>query len=292
MLSDVAYDVRQACAGMVEQQSLKDGDHMELQNNRFKERLLAGDLQYGLWLGLSEIFSAEICAGAGFDWLLIDAEHGPNDLRSIFAQLQAIAPYDSQPVVRPPQGDHVLIKQLLETGVQTLLIPMVESAEQARHLVEAMRYPPEGIRGVGSSIARAARWGRITDYAEKANDQMCLLVQVETRAGLENLDAILAVPGVDGVFFGAVDLAASFGLLGQPNHPDIVARIEDGLQRTAACGKAGGVLCGNRELVARYRNAGARFIAVGVDGMLLAAATSELCASFKGGDFGGVGGYG
>ena len=254
---------------------------MDFPENLFKKRLLAGELQYGLWLGLSEIFSAEICAGAGFDWLLIDAEHGPNDLRTIFAQLQAIAPYGSQPVVRPPQGDHVLIKQLLETGVQTLLIPMVESAAQAAHLVEAMRYPPQGIRGVGSSIARASRWGRIGDYAEKANGQMCLLVQVETRAGLEQLDGILAVEGVDGVFFGAADLAASFGLLGQPNHPDIVAMIERGLARVAGCGKAGGVLCGERDLVNRYREAGARFIAVGVDSMLLAAATSSLCAAYK-----------
>jgi 4-hydroxy-2-oxoheptanedioate aldolase len=254
---------------------------MDFPENLFKQRLLAGELQYGLWLGLSEIFSAEICAGAGFDWLLIDAEHGPNDLRTIFAQLQAIAPYGSQPVVRPPQGDHVLIKQLLETGVQTLLIPMVESAAQAAHLVEAMRYPPQGIRGVGSSIARASRWGRIGDYADEANGQMCLLVQVETRAGLEQLDEILAVEGVDGVFFGAADLAASFGLLGQPNHPDIVAMIERGLTRVAACGKAGGVLCGDRDLVNRYREAGARFIAVGVDSMLLAAATSSLCAAYK-----------
>jgi 4-hydroxy-2-oxoheptanedioate aldolase len=254
---------------------------MDFPENLFKKRLLAGELQYGLWLGLSEIFSAEICAGAGFDWLLIDAEHGPNDLRTIFAQLQAIAPYGSQPVVRPPQGDHVLIKQLLETGVQTLLIPMVESAAQAAHLVEAMRYPPQGIRGVGSSIARASRWGRIGDYADEANGQMCLLVQVETRAGLEQLDEILAVEGVDGVFFGAADLAASFGLLGQPNHPDIVAMIERGLTRVAACGKAGGVLCGDRDLVNRYREAGARFIAVGVDSMLLAAATSSLCAAYK-----------
>ncbi len=254
---------------------------MEMPDNLFKQRLLAGELQYGLWLGLSETFSAEICAGAGFDWLLIDAEHGPNDLRTIFAQLQAIAPYPSQPVVRPPQGDHVLIKQLLETGVQTLLIPMVESAEQAAHLVQAMRYPPQGIRGVGSSIARASRWGRIGDYAERANDAMCLLVQVETRNGMEALDAILAVDGVDGVFFGAADLAASFDLLGEPNHPDIVAMIEDGLARVARAGKAGGVLCGDPALVRRYREAGARFIAVGVDSMLLAAATTSLATAYK-----------
>lgn len=256
---------------------------MEMQVNSFKERLLAGDMQYGLWLGLSETFSAEICAGAGFDWLLIDAEHGPNDLRTIFAQLQAIAPYSSQPVVRPPQGDHVLIKQLLETGVQTLLIPMVETAEQASQLVGAMRYPPHGIRGVGSSLARASRWGRIADYAIRANEQMCLLVQVETKNGFENLDAILNIDGVDGVFFGAADLAASFGYLGESNHPEIVAMIERGLRTVVQGGKAGGVLCGDKRIVERYRDAGARFIAVGVDSLLLAAATAALCTEYKSG---------
>lgn len=253
---------------------------MDMQINRFKQRLLAGEVQYGLWLGLSDTFSAEICAGAGFDWLLIDAEHGPNDLRTILPQLQAIAPYRSQPVVRPPQGDHVLIKQLLETGVQTLLIPMVESVEQAAGLVQAMRYPPAGIRGVGSILARASRWGRIGDYMARADEQMCLLVQVETRQGYEQLDGILAVPGVDGIFFGAADLAASVGHLGQSNHPTVVAMIEDGLGRVAKAGKAGGVLVGDKAYADRYRQAGARFIAVGVDTLLLSAATSALCAEY------------
>jgi 4-hydroxy-2-oxoheptanedioate aldolase len=254
---------------------------MDMPINRFKAGLKDGNTLFGLWLGLGETFSAEICAGAGFDWLLIDAEHGPNDLRSILAQLQAIEPYASQPVVRPPQGDHVLIKQLLETGVQTLLIPMVESAEQAAGLVQAMRYPPAGIRGVGSALARASRWGRVDNYADLANEQMCLLVQVETRAGYENLDAIIAVDGVDGIFFGSADLAASYGYLGQSTHPEIVAAIELGLQRVAAAGKAGGVLCGNETLNQRYIAAGARFVAVGVDALLLSAATSALCRVYK-----------
>jgi len=254
---------------------------MEMPVNRFKKALQADCRQIGLWLGLGETFSAEICAGAGFDWLLIDAEHGPNDLRSILAQLQAIAPYPVQPVVRPPQGDHVLIKQLLETGVQTLLIPMVESAEQARGLVEAMRYPPAGIRGVGSALARASRWGRIDDYAHRADAEMCLLVQVETRTGYERLDRILAVDGVDGVFFGSADLAASYGHLGQSTHPRIVAAIEDGLRRTRAAGKAGGVLCSDRQLNERYLAAGAGFVAVGVDALLLSAATGALLDRYK-----------
>jgi len=254
---------------------------MKIPTNHFKQRLLAGHTQYGLWLGLAQTISTEICAGAGFDWLLLDAEHGPNELRSILAQLQVIEAYGSHPVVRPPHGDHVLIKQLLETGVQTLMIPMVETAEQAEHLVQAMRYPPHGIRGVGSALARASRWGRIGDYMHTANDQMCLIVQVETRAGLENLDAIQAVEGVDGVFFGAADLAASFGFLGEADHPDIVQFIEDGLRRVSARGKWGGVLCGDRGLIRRYEAAGARFVAVGVDSMILSAATSALCAEFK-----------
>ena len=254
---------------------------MQIPNNQFKSALRAGHDQIGLWLGLGETFSAEICAGAGFDWLLIDAEHGPNDLRSILSQLQALAPYPTQPVVRPPQGDHVLIKQLLETGVQTLLIPMVESAEQAAGLVRAMRYPPEGIRGVGAALARASRWGRIQDYSTQANDQMCLLLQVETKEGYDNLDEILAVDGVDGIFFGAADLAASYGLLGQSNHPSIVQAIEAGLQKTCAAGKSGGVLCGDKAIVQRYFEAGARFIAVGVDALLLAAATSNLRQEYR-----------
>lgn len=254
---------------------------MQIPFNQFKAALQAGRNQFGLWLGLGETFSAEICAGAGFDWLLIDAEHGPNDLRSILAQLQAVAPYASQAVVRPPQGDHVLIKQLLETGVQTLLIPMVESAAQARGLVEAMRYPPAGIRGVGSALARASRWGRIADYAHQANEQMCLLVQVETRAGYEQLDDILAVDGVDGVFFGSADLAASYGYLGQSTHPEIVAAIENGQQRVRAAGLAGGVLCSDQALNDRYMQAGARFVAVGVDALLLTAATTALCRIYK-----------
>lgn len=254
---------------------------MDIPLNQFKQALRAGRRQIGLWLGLGETFSAEICAGAGFDWLLIDAEHGPNDLRSILAQLQALAPYPTQAVVRPPQGDHVLIKQLLETGVQTLLIPMVDTAEQARGLVEAMRYPPAGIRGVGSALARASRWGRIDNYAQLADGEMCLLVQVETQTGYRNLDAILEVDGVDGVFFGAADLAASYGYLGQSTHPKIVAAIEDGLLRTRAAGKAGGVLCSDRALNERYMAAGASFVAVGVDALLLSAATSALCLSYK-----------
>ena len=166
--------------------------------------------------GLADPVCAEICAGAGFDWLVIDGEHAPNDVRSVLAQLQAVAPYPVHPVVRPLSGDVNLIKQMLDIGAQTLLIPMVESAAQARQLVSAMRYPPEGIRGIGAALARAARWDRIPNYVHEANAQMCLLVQVETRKGLENLEAIAGVEGVDGVFIGPADLSAAMGHPGNP----------------------------------------------------------------------------
>ena len=172
---------------------------MEIKKNTFKAALKSGErAQIGLWLGLTDPICAEISAGAGFDWVLIDGEHAPNDVRSILAQLQAVAPYPVHPIVRPVIGDVPLIKQLLDIGAQTLLVPMVESAEQAQQLVAAMRYPPAGIRGVGAALARASQWNRVTNYLHEANDQMCLLVQVETRLGLENLEAIAAIDGYTG----------------------------------------------------------------------------------------------
>ena len=180
---------------------------MQMPKNEFKAGLREKDRrQIGLWVGLADSVCVEICAGAGFDWLLIDGEHGPNDVRTLLAQLQAMAPYSAHPVLRPLTGDVHLIKQLLDIGAQTLLIPMVESAAQAEQLVAAMRYPPAGIRGIGTTLARAARWDRYPNYLQEANDQTCLLVQVETRKGLENLEAIAAVEGVDGVFIGPSDL--------------------------------------------------------------------------------------
>ncbi len=181
--------------------------------NSFKAALKAGRPQIGLWLGLSSSYSAELLAGAGFDWLLIDGEHAPNNVQTVLTQLQAIAPYPSQPVVRPSWNDPVQIKQLLDVGTQTLLVPMVQNADEAREAVRATRYPPAGIRGVGSALARASRWNRIPDYLQKANDQMCVLVQIETREAMKNLPQILDVEGVDGVFIGPADLSATmFGL--------------------------------------------------------------------------------
>jgi 4-hydroxy-2-oxoheptanedioate aldolase len=255
---------------------------MEMKANTFKAALKSGGrAQIGLWLGLADPICAEICAGAGFDWLLIDGEHAPNDVRSILAQLQAVAPYPVHPIVRPVAGDIQLIKQLLDIGAQTLLIPMVETAEQARHLVAAMRYPPVGVRGVGAALARASQWNRIPNYLHEANDQMCLIVQVETRMGLKNLDAIAAVEGVDGVFIGPSDLSAALGHLGKPGHPDVQQAIDNAIRRiTTGCGSAG-ILTTDEAQARHYLSLGCKFVAVGLDGNLLMKATQDLAGKFK-----------
>ena len=253
---------------------------MDIPKNVFKRRLLEGQLQYGLWLGLADPISAEICAGAGFDWLLIDAEHGPNELRGILAQLQAVSAYESHPIVRPVEGRTSLIKQLLDIGAQTLLVPMVETAEQAAQLVSALRYPPRGVRGVGTALARAARWNRLPDYFHKAEEEICLIVQIESRAGLDNLTAIAAVEGVDAVFIGPADLAGSLGHLGEPGHPQVVSVIEEALSQIAAAGKASGILAADPKLARKYVGCGAKFVGVGVDTVLLAKATHELAEQF------------
>lgn len=254
---------------------------MELPKNRFKAGLATGQPQYGLWLGLPDNTAAEIAATAGFDWLLIDGEHAPFDLRSIMAHLQAMAPYDVAPIVRCVEGNTALIKQLLDIGVQTLLVPMVETAEQAEQLVRAVRYPPAGIRGLGTSLARAARWNQIPGYLHKANDEICLIVQVETASAMNNLDAILAVEGVDGVFIGPSDLSASMGYIGDAGHPVVVETINNGLNRIRAAGKYAGLLCLDPALTQSYIQQGASFVGVGVDTLLLAQETKKLAQRFK-----------
>ena len=248
--------------------------------NSFKAALKAGRPQIGLWLGLSSSYSAELLAGAGFDWLLIDGEHAPNNVQTVLTQLQAIAPYPSQPVVRPSWNDPVQIKQLLDVGTQTLLVPMVQNADEAREAVRATRYPPAGIRGVGSALARASRWNRIPDYLQKANDQMCVLVQIETREAMKNLPQILDVEGVDGVFIGPADLSADMGYAGNPQHPEVQAAIEQAIVQIREAGKAPGILIANEQLAKRYLELGALFVAVGVDTTLLARAAEALAARF------------
>lgn len=255
---------------------------MNVPVNTFKQRLLAGEAQIGLWLGLADPYCAELAANAGFDWLLIDGEHAPNDLRSLLGQLQAVAPYPSQPIIRPVLGDTALIKQLLDIGAQTLLVPMVDSAQQAGELVRAMRYPPFGVRGVGSALARASRWNNIPTYLADADEQMCLLVQIENLEGLANLDTIAAVEGVDGVFIGPADLSAAMGHRGNPGHPEVQAAIEDAIARIRRAGKAAGILSADEKLARRYLELGASFVAVGVDTSLLMRSLRELAGRFKG----------
>jgi len=254
---------------------------MDMPINTFKQRLQSGEAQIGLWLGLADPYCAELAANAGFDWLLIDGEHAPNDLRGLLGQLQAVAPYPSQPVIRPVIGDTALIKQLLDIGAQTLLVPMVESAEQARELVRAMHYPPHGVRGVGSALARASRWNSIPGYLDRADAQMCLLVQIENLDGLARLDEIVAVEGVDGVFIGPADLSASMGHRGNPCHPDVQTTIEDAIVRIGKAGKAAGILSADQTLARRYLELGAKFVAVGVDTTVLMRGLQTLAAAFK-----------
>ncbi|HBL7229762.1 TPA: 4-hydroxy-2-oxoheptanedioate aldolase [Serratia marcescens] len=249
--------------------------------NHFKRALQEKRPQIGLWLGLCSSYSAELLAGAGFDWLLIDGEHAPNNVQTVLGQLQAVAPYPSRPVVRPPWNDAVIIKQLLDVGAQTLLIPMIQNAEQARDAVRATRYPPHGVRGVGSALARASRWNRVPDYLQQADEQMCVLVQIETREAVKNLDAILQVEGVDGVFIGPADLSADMGFAGNPQHPEVQRTIDDAIARIRATGKAPGILMANKALAQRYLEAGALFVAVGVDTTLLARAAEALADEFK-----------
>lgn len=248
--------------------------------NYFKQKLKT-EQQIGMWVGLADSYCAEIAANAGYDWLLIDGEHAPNDVRSILAQLQSVAAYPSQAVVRPVTGDVALIKQLLDIGAQTLLIPMVETAEQAELMVKATRYPPEGIRGVGAALARASRWNNISDYLQTADAQICVLVQIESKRGLQNLDEILQVEGVDGVFIGPADLSAALGHLGNPNHPDVQKAIVDSIQKIRAAGKAAGILSADETLAKQYLALGTEFVAVGVDTSLLMKSMKQLLAKYK-----------
>jgi 4-hydroxy-2-oxoheptanedioate aldolase len=254
---------------------------MQLPINRFKQALRAGKAQIGLWIGLANPYTAEICAGADFDWLLLDAEHAPNDLQTLLAQLQAVAAYPVHPVVRIPSADVVRVKQVMDLGVQTLLVPIIETVEQAREMVRAMRYPPEGIRGVGSALARASRWNRISTYLQSADEQACLLVQIETKRALDSLEAIARVDGVDGVFIGPADLSASLGYRGQPGHPDVQRVIEDAIATVRQTGKAVGILNADEALARRYLELGCTFVAVGVDTTLLARAADTLARKFK-----------
>lgn len=260
--------------------------------NTFKHALAAGQTQLGLWVALASPYSTELVAGIGYDWLLLDGEHAPNDVRSTLTQLQAVASAQqafgdrrSHPIVRVPVGTGdvgvALIKQYLDIGAQTLLVPMIDTPEQTALVVAASRYAPAGIRGMGSALARASRWQAHPRYVHEANDQVCVLVQAETVLAMQNLDAIAATPGVDGVFIGPADLSASMGHPGNAAHPEVQAVIEDGIARILKAGKAPGILATSEAQARKWLAAGARFVAVGADTLLLAAGASQLLATYR-----------
>jgi 4-hydroxy-2-oxoheptanedioate aldolase len=254
---------------------------MKMPHNAFKAALAKGEPQYGIWAGFATGYAAEIVAGFGYDWMLIDGEHAPNTVPSILAQLQAVAPYSTAPMVRAVTQDAVLIKQLLDVGVQTLMIPMVETAEQARNLVKAMRYPPHGIRGVGGGLTRATRWDGVPDYLNTAHQELCLVVQVESRAGVDNVEAIAAVEGVDAVFIGPADLSTGLGHSGNPSHPQVQAKIRHAVEATLAAGKVCGILAPAEEDARRYQSWGCQFIAVGIDISLMRQAALSNLARYR-----------
>ena len=253
---------------------------MDLPVNAFKRAIKAGQQQIGLWNSLSSHLSVEVLAGSGFDWLLLDTEHAPNNLPMVFSQLQAAQGGTAHPIVRPPWNDPVVIKGYLDSGVQTFLIPYVQTEEEARQAVAATRYPPRGARGFASA-SRASRYGRIKGYHARCEEELCVLVQVETRLALRNLEAIAGVDGVDGIFIGPGDLSADMGYLGQPSHPDVVAAIDDAIKRIRACGNAPGVLTGDEALARHFIEQGCLFTAVGADVSILAQVSEQLAAKFR-----------
>lgn len=249
--------------------------------NRLKAALAEGRPALGLWQALANAYTAEICAAAGFDWLLFDGEHAPNTLPTLIAQLQAVAPYPLEPIARPPQGDAVSIKQYLDIGFRTLLVPMVDDAEQASAVVAATRFPPRGIRGVASATSRASMFGANSRYLQEAHQHVFLIVQIESRAALEHIEEIAAVDGVDALFVGPGDLAGSLGHLGNPGHPEVQGAIADALARVDKAGKPAGVFATSPDQAHDYIAAGASFLSVGTDIGLLSKGARELIAQSR-----------
>lgn len=250
-----------------------------LAENTLKRDLVGQTPRIGLWCTLASPTVAELLGGSGYDFLVLDCEHSPNDLTSILLQLQALSGTPTQAVVRPPVNDPVLFKRLLDIGVRNLLVPMVQSAEEARAAVAACRYPPRGIRGVAGST-RATNFGRATDYFARADDGICLIVQVETRVAVERIEEIAAVDGVDGIFVGPGDLSADMGLLGQPAHPDVRAAVSAAIRRIRAAGRFAGVLTPVEDFAKACLADGAVFVSVGNDLSLLARQSEALRKRF------------
>jgi 4-hydroxy-2-oxoheptanedioate aldolase len=250
-----------------------------LPRNAFKRALANCERQVGLWSGLASPIAAEIIAGAGFDWIVIDGEHAPNDISSLLAQLKAMRGGTAEPVFRVPWNDQVIIKRALDVGARSLLVPFVQNAEEARKAVAAARYPPLGIRGVAVAT-RANDYGRIKGYHANAHLDTCILVQVESRAALAQIEAIAAVDGVDGLFIGPSDLAADSGHLGDPKHPEVQAAIKDAAGRIRAAGKSAGTLTGNVDDIDALFDLGFNFTATGSDVGILARGAEHIAARF------------
>lgn len=246
--------------------------------NPIKAALSEGKMQRGLWLNLPGMVTAEMAGNAGFDWCLIDGEHGPWDPAAIRAQLIALAATPTPAVVRVPVAEEWIIKQALDLGVQTLVVPMVNSAEEAQAVVRACRYPPEGTRGMGAMVARAGRFGATTCYPATANDQICVIVQAESRAALNNLEAITAVEGVDGVFIGPADLGADLGFRDDLANPELWEMIDAAIATIRRGGKAAGIIVSGAEMEARVTKAGVNFLGCGGDAGVLQAGLAALAA--------------
>jgi len=253
---------------------------VHLTRNEFKRALGQRELQIGLWSTLCSNLGAEIIAHSGFDWILLDTEHSPNELPDLVRQLQAMSGGTASPVVRAAWNDAVLIKRILDIGAQSILLPYVQTAEEARRAVQAVRYPPRGIRGVSAS-SRASQFGRVKDYLSRADEEICPIVQIETRVALDQLEAISETDGVDGVFIGPADLSASLGHLGNPQHPETQSALQDAAQRLTRLGKPAGILAVVEADARRYIEWGYNFVAVGVDTTLLANSADALAKSFK-----------
>jgi 4-hydroxy-2-oxoheptanedioate aldolase len=253
---------------------------MDIPANPLKRALREGRVQIGLWSSLSSYITVEVIAGSGFDWLLLDTEHAPNELAMVHNQLQAMVGGTATPVVRPAWNDAVLIKRLLDVGVQSLLIPFVQNAQEAERAVAATRYPPYGIRGVASTT-RANHYGRVKEYLQRAHEEICVMVQVESRSALEHLDEIAAVEGVDGVFIGPNDLAAGMGHIGNYGQPDVAAAIDDAIARIRKAGKVAGILAPVEADARRWIELGCQFVAVGSDVGILARQSEALAAKYK-----------
>lgn len=256
----------------------------DILRNRFRAGLESGKTQFGVWLGIPDATAAEIMAGAGFDWLLIDHEHGAFELRDVMSHLQVMAAYDVAPIVRPVDGNAALLKKLCDIGAQSFIVPMIDTPEQAAEVVSAVKYPPDGRRGMGTSLARAARWNSVPGYVGRANDEMLVIVQAETTTAIDNLEAIAGTPGIDGVFIGPSDLSASMGHVGNVSHPEVEKTVGDALRTIRAAGKFAGLLCLDESKIAHFEDCGANFVGVGVDTLLLGNAARGLAARCKSGD--------